>query len=386
MRVAGLLFSFLAVTSATELQRRSPQPQDDPWGDASVAAKSNGSAPTTDMAGMDMSGSSASPAGPGDSMPGMDMAGMNMGSGGHEHAGHGSDMPSQYPSKSGGKPTANGRPSLKDNIADFIRFTPQVRMAAPIYLKPQLSSTNKRTKLRLGPFPLKPKGAQRNQNDIMPSMDMNGQAFLYKIKQGLCADCTILAAKTGLELENGTKADTSNGIYLHHILVSDITKAGVLPVSPCEFPRQPNAANVVPDPFERLSGIRGSGFLGSGDDDGNSQTFFTTPDAKYNSGYFIGKNDDFVFTADIINITPEKQSVYVVLDLEWADGHKGVDATNMMFSVGGCRGRPIALNLTGVARTQSQEYAVLRDSDLITAKGRYVLCDSRLNCREQHVR
>lgn len=362
MRLAGVLFSLLAVTSATELHGRHPHPQDDPWGEAPVATGSNTSAPTTDMAGMNMGDASAPPTGPADSMPGMDMAGMNMGSGG-----------STDPPKSGGKPTANGRPSLKDNIADFLRFTPQVKMAAPIDLKPELSSTNKRTKLRLGPFPLEAKGTPRNGNDIMPSMDINGRAFLYKIKQGICKDCTILAARTGLELENGTKADTSNGVYLHHVLVSDVTKPGVLPVSPCEIPRQPNAANAIPDPFERLSGIRGSGFLGSGDDDGNSHTSFTNPDAKYKSGYFIGKNDDFVIMADIVNITPQSQSVYIVLDLEWATGHNGVDATNMMFSVGGCRGRPIALNLTGVATTKSQEYAVLRDSDLITAKGRYVI-------------
>ena len=53
--------------------------------------------------------------------------------------------------------------------------------------------------------------------------------------------------------------------------------------------------------------------------------YYTTPDGKFNSGYFID-NNKFMMQVEMINYRPEEQTVYVLADLEYVDGHVGGDA------------------------------------------------------------
>jgi hypothetical protein len=38
------------------------------------------------------------------------------------------------------------------------------------------------------------------------------------VKEGVCKDYTALAGRADITLEDGTRADIINGVYLHHIL------------------------------------------------------------------------------------------------------------------------------------------------------------------------
>jgi hypothetical protein len=48
-------------------------------------------------------------------------------------------------------------------------------------------------------------------------LDPTGLSVIHTAKEGLCKDCTVLAVKIDAVFENGTRADVSSGVYLHHI-------------------------------------------------------------------------------------------------------------------------------------------------------------------------
>jgi hypothetical protein len=71
------------------------------------------------------------------------------------------------------------------------------------------------------------KGAKAKSSSSSPlRLDPNSHSFFSNVsaQDGLCSDCTILSGQISLTLENGTKAETSNGIYLHHVLTRDMSK------------------------------------------------------------------------------------------------------------------------------------------------------------------
>jgi hypothetical protein len=53
--------------------------------------------------------------------------------------------------------------------------------------------------------------------------------------------------------------------------------------------------------------------------------YYTTPDGKFESGYFI-KNNDFAMQAEMINYSKDEQSVYIQTDIEYLPGLVGMDA------------------------------------------------------------
>jgi hypothetical protein len=161
------------------------------------------------------------------------------------------------------------------------------------------------------------------------SLDPNGQAGLHIIKEGICKDCTVLSGLTGLVYEDGTVADATNGIYIHHILTSDISKKGVLPVSLCDAADPKTQASMaMPD--------LGAGFIGGSEDTGEP-LMFTSQDGSYPSGFLVGSDDKFVLVTDLVNYNNVTKTVYVTMDVEWVPGHVGVDAVPNLMSVTGCK-------------------------------------------------
>jgi hypothetical protein len=49
------------------------------------------------------------------------------------------------------------------------------------------------------------------------TMDPDGQIISLTIKDGICQDCTVLAGKSNIVFENGTRAQVQNGVYMHHL-------------------------------------------------------------------------------------------------------------------------------------------------------------------------
>jgi hypothetical protein len=57
---------------------------------------------------------------------------------------------------------------------------------------------------------------------LAKSLDPTGLSLIHTVKEGMCKDCSVLAVKMDAVFENGTRADVSSGVYLHHIFSANI--------------------------------------------------------------------------------------------------------------------------------------------------------------------
>ena len=101
-------------------------------------------------------------------------------------------------------------------------------------------------------------------------MDPNGLSVM-KMVTGFCKDCTLLSGKSDVVFANGTRADISAGVYLHHVIVMDLSKKEEGFVSTCPGDLKTNKP--TPPPM--------STFLGGAVDEFTQ--YFTTPDGKVGS-------------------------------------------------------------------------------------------------------
>jgi len=140
---------------------------------------------------------------------------------------------------------------------------------------------------------------------------------------GFCNNCTVLYGKATLHFENGTKATADAGVYEHHIVVVDLNKR-LIPFYLCDGQKG------------FLGTFPASGFIVSGNDE--AQNLFTTPDAKFNSGYLIYKAPRLAMQAELVNYRMEPQKVMIAMEYEYLDGQpKGpADSAVSLFSVTGC--------------------------------------------------
>lgn len=199
----------------------------------------------------------------------------------------------------------------------------------------------------------------------MASLDPKGQGWLFTINDGLCKNCTILSGKPGLAFENGTRATPETGFYVHHILSGEVKDPGLSPVGWCDQ-ATPNPTT-VPDVFSHLF-FRG--FIGNGEDNGNTGIMFTSLDGKFDSGFQIGSDGhQIVVQADFVNYTNETANVFMTLDIEYVDGIAGDSTVTTLQSVTGCKIKSPKASKSEKAFMDSQKFPILTDGYLISAKG-----------------
>jgi hypothetical protein len=182
-------------------------------------------------------------------------------------------------------------------------------------------------------------------------MDPNGFGLVKRLSTGMCKDCTVLSGKTDVVFENGTRADLSSGVYLHHVVAMDVSK----PV-----PTFVNGCGSIASSF--------SPFLG-GAVDGFTQ-YYTTPDGKFNSGYYI-KDDTFIMQAELVNYRKEPQKVYIQMDIEYVPGKVGSDATQSTLAATECSSATQSFKPAKdtAGELKSQVYPVTKDGSIIAARG-----------------
>jgi hypothetical protein len=195
------------------------------------------------------------------------------------------------------------------------------------------------------------------------SLDSNGQGIMLSVPAGsFCegTDCTILSGKAGLEFEDGTAADVSKGVYIHHILGTNYGKFVEPFVSQCD-----TQGEVVPTTGQKPRKAQ-AGFAGVSDDNGNEPIIYGTKDGSIEGGYwYSSKKDTIGVWADLVNLDNTPKKLYLTYDLEWLPGHVGADSQGSLISVTGCRVRHINTGTHGAANTTSGKFKFYRDGYLV---------------------
>jgi hypothetical protein len=175
-------------------------------------------------------------------------------------------------------------------------------------------------------------------------MDPNGFPFGKQLDGGICTNCTVLAAKADVVFANGTRADVSSGVYLHHVISSLAGKTQPQWVSRCPAgasiapPAGADINKLVPGGLDLskldLSKLRGgAGFAGGAVDEFTD--LYTSPDGKFDSGYYIPPGVKASMSGELINYLKEEQQVFVQFDVEFVPGHVGHEAIKAALSVEG---------------------------------------------------
>lgn len=220
-------------------------------------------------------------------------------------------------------------------------------LASQKNMKPKLRENAKRVMLSYGPLAMP---GVNEQKGFSKSMDPKGLAGAVTLtpKTGLCSNCTILLTRISFHNEDGSPAKPDNGFYVHHLLGYDTSK-------PARDPIAKEMASISP----------WQAFTDRGEDSGDTETIFTTPDGKYNSGFHF-KNPSLNIQYDLVNYNKTKRNVYLDLELEYLDGLVGKDAGHVMKTIAGFVPK---ISKTGPATTSSGSLNVIEDATIVWARG-----------------
>jgi hypothetical protein len=193
---------------------------------------------------------------------------------------------------------------------------------------------------------------------------MMGQSFFYRMPRTLCnsqGDCTVLAAKVGVMFADGSEANPSTGIYIHHILTSDSTKKQKPWLSNCGSSSRP-AVNIA-------GLLGGTAFVGTGEDSADGLALYTSEDGTRNSGYHVGAQDSFQGWAQLVNYNKVDKQIYVYYDVEWIPGIHGDDVKTATFTAT-CGTSPIiSLSNSGPTNTTSGKFTFMESGQLLGGRG-----------------
>jgi hypothetical protein len=127
-----------------------------------------------------------------------------------------------------------------------------------------------------------------------------------------------------------------------------------------------------------------------------SYTIFTTPDYKFDSGFYVPKGDKIVVTGEIVNYNNETKNIYAVSEIEYLEGEVPgfKDVGTQILQVNQCEGNELGLRAPmgkKVFSVNSANMTILQDgfvlggrahmhdggSDLQMAIDGKVICDSK---------
>jgi hypothetical protein len=174
-----------------------------------------------------------------------------------------------------------------------------------------------------------PKNAEAGAlSALQNGMDPNGISYVRTVDGGICKDCTVLNTKADVVFPNGTRADISGGIYLHHVIFINMGKYQQPWVSAC-----PGKGSVAPPPPAKTS-MSTASFAGGAIDE-FTDYFATKEPGKSEGGYQIAGNSSFLMQGELVNYLKTDQEVYIQLEYEWLPGKVGTDTVKSSLSVSG---------------------------------------------------
>jgi len=182
-----------------------------------------------------------------------------------------------------------------------------------------------------------------------------GTTIWGDILDGIPKDATYLWANSSIVFEDGTDATIDNGVYLHHYGIFDLDKT-TKQISSC---------------IGILTPSKPSLFTGGVEDKGDS--FYTSPDGKFNSGFYVGPTDKMLSTGQVVNYSNKTMEVYARLEIEFIPGRvkDALDVGIQSMSVTGC-GLNIAITPKKDETTmnlKSRNFPVVQDGYIIGATG-----------------
>lgn len=233
-------------------------------------------------------------------------------------------------------------------------------------LQPKVRANARRTITKMGPYTIPASTSGKGFGDSTSW----GSAFFGSVAQGLCnnngkdppQDCTMLAGRVGVMWADGSNriADPSTGIYIHHILSSNVNKRETPWFSNCNNPTRASM---------NVNGITGgSGFLSTGEDSAADQVRWTDENAIFDTGYHVKATDRFNYWAQIVNYNKQPAKIYVTFDTEWVPGLVGQDTKTIVVSAT-CGGGRIKMSTEGATNTTSGKFYMMEDGRIIGARG-----------------
>jgi len=218
--------------------------------------------------------------------------------------------------------------------------------------KARLRANAKRETLKYGPIELYARSAKKPIQGL-PPMDPTGQAGMGSISEGLCKSCTVLSATIFLTYDDGSPANVENGLYIHHFISYDTTKTLKRVIPGCE--------GGLPSTY--------APFIDRGEDSGETETIFTTPDGKYNSGFQFGKSPKILMQYDLVNLKDTARKIYVNFEIEYVDGIVGKDASHSLKTVTCLPGLNPRVNAAGPTVTTSSKMTASSNATIVWARG-----------------
>lgn len=193
-----------------------------------------------------------------------------------------------------------------------------------------------------GPFPLQAANATHANKPGEFKLDANSDILSGQMS-GLCANCMILEAKADLADKDGKKIDIGEGVYSHHIIISDVGRTSVVPgVKAVCANGLPGGFNFQlaggmmggkkPDQSAPMAGMLHSGhsrrqvppkagtpptsvFIGQGDE-GSAMTF-QMPKGTIKSGFYVAEKEVMMMMAEVINYNKSPREIYISLEYEY---------------------------------------------------------------------
>jgi hypothetical protein len=170
------------------------------------------------------------------------------------------------------------------------------------------------------------------------SMDPVGFGVLRSITGQICTNCSVLYTKIDVVFEDGTRASIDSGVYLHHAIALDVATDRKVASSTTEswvpfcsgFEKLISAmSSQVKSPQDKEVSVFGFGAVDE------FKQMWTTPDGKFDSGYYLGLNDKMLFQAELINYNKEPKQVYLQIDAEYVLGAVGKPAATTFITTTG---------------------------------------------------
>jgi len=214
---------------------------------------------------------------------------------------------------------------------------------------PQIRKDAQRKFFKFGPYTLKPRSSSPASGGMMGGMMGGGETQTVSASPSgsqFCGDCTVLSGQIYLKYMDGSIANASTGVFVHHILTTGLK-------STPSFVRSCSS----------LGG--GSGFVGNGDDNSNEPVLYASKDGTLQSGYWVSPTDRFVAQFVLVNYNPTPAKVEICYDLEYLPGHVGKNVISSLISAS-CAG--IKTSKTSAVNTTSSPMTFTSNGHIVLAR------------------